>query len=231
MPRVRTPADEPAAPPVMPETEAKPNGADADGEELPSAEPGNIVDLASCADEDDDPVRQNIQRVRCSLARPDNFTRFRTWSDKDWWRTYSFLIREGGKGGSSGSSLYYLIVDKSLLQLDELDGRTKRKRLVPYITLAGGLGLWPLGVDDTNAYVASGLYICEQCIREWGCAVSRGREDGEYLYKPPNQQKNYPAPTWPDGLTLNKLLNLAFPRDRQILSVDHPELVRLREAD
>jgi hypothetical protein len=61
--------------------------------------------------------------------------------------------------------------------------------------------------------------------------VSKGREDGEYHYKPPIPGKNYGEPQWPVGLTLNEMLNLAFPRDRQILQKDHPELVRLREDD
>jgi hypothetical protein len=190
---------------------------------LPSAEPGEIADLASFAEDDDDPVRQNIRRVRCGVARPDNFTRFRTYPDKNWWRVYHFLVRDGG-----GSALHYLVAP-NLLELDELEGRTKRKRLIPYCTLSGALGFWPMGVDDTNAYVSSGLYICEKALTEWGCAVTRGREDGEYLYKAPNPNKNYGEPKWPEGLTLNELLNLAFPRDRQILDRNHPELVRLRE--
>jgi hypothetical protein len=193
---------------------------------IPSAEPGNIIDLASFADDDEDPVRSNIKRVRCSLCRPDNFTRFRTWPDQDWWRTFHFLIREQGGQGS-----LHFLVHKPLLDLDELEGRTKRKRLIPYITYHDALGFWPLGVDDSNAYVASGLWICQQAIKEWACAVSKGRQDGEYLYKAPNPHKAYRDPQWPEDLTLNGMLNLAFPRDRQILSPDHPELVKLREED
>src|SRR5918994_2232005 len=139
MTRARATKDEtPQAPP--PEAgvadETKPNGA-AD-EALPSAEPGNVADLASFAEDDDDPIRQNIRRVRCSVSRPDNFTRFRTHPDKSWWRIYHFLIRDGG-----GSSMHFL-VHPNLVALDELEGRTKRKRLIPYVTLAGGLGFWPM---------------------------------------------------------------------------------------
>jgi hypothetical protein len=179
-----------------------------DGVNIPSPEPGNLVDLAKFAEDDDDPIRSNIKRIRCSVSRPDNFTRFRTWPNKDWWRIYNFLIRDGG-----GSVLHYL-VSPELLELDELEGRTKRKRLIPYITLSGALGFWPMGVDDTNAYVASGLYICEKALHEWGCAVSRGREDGEYLYKAPNPNKHYGEPKWPEGLTLNELLNRVLPPNR-----------------
>jgi hypothetical protein len=110
------------------------------GEELPNAEPGNIVDLASLAEDDDDPVRNDTRRVQCNLKRPDNFTRFRTWPDKDWWRIYHFLIRE-----RTSQDAMHFFVHKNLLSLDELDGRTKRKRLVPYITRAGALGFWPFG--------------------------------------------------------------------------------------
>jgi hypothetical protein len=193
---------------------------------IPSSEPGDLVDPTRFADDDDDPVRSDIRRVRCSLNRPDNFTRFRTWPDRDWWRVYHFLIRE-----RAGQNATHFLVDRSLLELDELEGRTKRKRLVPYVTKAGALGLWPMGVDETNPYVETALYICEKARTEWVCAVTRGREDKEYHCKDQNPDKVYGEPQWPPHLTLNALVSLAFPRDRQILTPNHPELVRLREDD
>jgi hypothetical protein len=164
--------------------------------------------------------------VRCAVTRPDNFTRFRTWPDRDWWRVYHFLIRD-----RAGQNATHFLVAPYLLELDELEGRTKRKRLVPYITLSGGLGLWPIGVDDSNSYVSTALHICQLAITEWGCAVTQGREDGEYHYKDPNPSKKYGDPQWPANLDLNELLNLAFQGDRRILDRNHAELVKLRDAD
>ena len=208
--------------PIPPEDhQAKPNGS-----ELPSAEPGAITDLSQFVDDDSDPVSSNLRRVRCTIGRPNNFTRFRTWPDRGWWRIYHFLIRE-----RAGQNSTHFLVHKSLLSLDELEGRTKRKRLVPYVTHSGGLGMWPMGLDEDNPYVSSALTICDMARTGWACAVTQGREDGEYHYKAPNPNKDYGEPKWPEDLTLAELVNLAFPRDRQILTRDHPELVRLRDED
>jgi hypothetical protein len=210
-----------------PDRDAKAGGGGDGGlDDLPSPQHGNITDLTRFADDDEDPVRSVTRRVRCALSRPDNFTRFRTWPDQDWWRIYHFLIRK-----NAGQSDALFLVDPSLLELDELEGRTKRKRLIPYVARSGSLGLWPIGVDDSNPYVSSALHICQLAINEWGCAVTQGREDGEYHYKEPNPKKNYGEPKWPEGLTLNELLTLAFSRDRLILSRNHPELVKLRDED
>ena len=101
----------------------------------------------------------NLRRVRCSVGRPDNFTRFRTWPDKDWWRIYNFLIRD-----RAGQSATLFLVAPSVLELEELEGRTKKKRLIPYVTRAGALGMWPMGLDETNAYVETALTICHNAI-------------------------------------------------------------------
>jgi hypothetical protein len=220
-------ADTSAAPPP-PEAElaAGGNGGIEDDDVLPSAAPGNIDDLTRFADDDQDPVRSGIRRVRCAVARPDNFTRFRTWPDRDWWRIYHFLVRK-----NAGQSDAHFLVDPNLLDRDELEGRTKRKRLVPYVTYSGALGVWPMGLDDSNPYVSTAMSICQLAVTEWACAVTQGREDGEYHYKEPNPRKNYGEPKWPKNLTLNELLTLAFPRNRRIMQPDHPELVKLREED
>ena len=73
------------------------------------------------------------------------------------------------------------------------------------MTHAGAMGFWPMGLDDSNPYVRPPC-ICQLAITEWACAVTQGREDGEYHYKEPNPRKDYGEPKWPAELTLGGML-------------------------
>ena len=61
--------------------------------------------------------------------------------------------------------------------------------------------------------------------------MTQGREDGEYHYKAPSAARITASRSGRRTSRCKSLLSLAFPRDRQILTRDHPELVRLREDD
>jgi hypothetical protein len=78
-------------------------------------------------------------------------------------------------------NLYF--VDPGLGGLPELEGQVRRKRLVPYLTLRGRLGVWSIGIENSdNNYVRSALRICEEAVGAWMMVISK-REIGQYKAK------------------------------------------------
>jgi hypothetical protein len=61
-------------------------------------------------------------------------------------------------------------------------------------------------------------------MTQWGRVVAN-MSLGAYEYTP--VPKPLEPPTWPEGITFQKLLEIAF-RDRFINSLDHPIVQRLR---
>ena len=188
-------------------------------EDLPSPKPGHLGSFARFAAPDTFEVSSEKTYV-CEVGRPGKTDYFRTHADKTWWTDF-FLLEFTDASGQR--NLYF--VDPSLGGLPELEGQVKRKRLVPFMTLRGGLGVWPISIENTdNGYVRSALLICEEAIETWMLCVSK-REIGQYKAKP--AQGNHAEPVWPD-MTLEQILQLAFPPEKQILDRDHPVLAKLR---
>ena len=103
--------------------------------------------------------------------------------------------------------------------------RTAPKQLVPYITLDGALGLWPIGVSsDDNTWVKSAWAIALEARSRWVAAISN-RATGAYRLLP--AAGLHPEPVWPLK-ALPGWLNLAFPAARQICDRDHPVVCKLR---
>jgi hypothetical protein len=180
---------------------------------------GGLGDMARFAASDTFEAAE-AQAVVCTVGRPGNTDYFRTQPDRAWWRDFYFLEYTN----SSGQRQLYL-VDPALGGLPELEGQVRRRRLIPYMTLRGGLGIWPVGIEASdNHYVSSALRICDQATDKWCLAVSV-RELGQYKVK--IAQGEHPDPRWPD-LDLGALLEMAFPADKRITTADHPILARLR---
>ena len=156
----------------------------------------------------------------CTVGRPGKLDYFRTSQDDKLYRDFSIL--EFAADG--GNRLQYLI-DPSLCGLPELRSRTGLKQLVPFITLNGGLGLWPISVEnDDNTWVKSARNIVIEARSRWVAAIPY-RATGAYQLLPASGQ--HPDPEWPLK-TLPEWLNLAFPRERRIEDRDHPVMMKLR---
>jgi hypothetical protein len=187
--------------------------------DLPSSDPGDLGAFARFA-ADDTFEATEAQAVVCTVGRPGNIDHFRTHSNPSWWCDFYFLEYTGANGQRQ---LYF--VDPALNGLPELEGQVKRRRLVPYVTLRGGLGVWPIGIEATdNHYVSSALRICGEAVGRWVLCVSV-RELGQYKLK--FAQGEHPEPKWPD-LSLGQLLEMAFPPEKRITTTDHPILAKLR---
>jgi hypothetical protein len=188
-------------------------------EDLPSPKPGNLGAFARFAAPDNFEVSSEKTYV-CDVGRPSKTDYFRTHADKAWWVDFHLLEFTDASGQRN---LYF--VDPGLSGLPELEGQVKRRRLVPYVTLRGGLGVWPIGVENTdNGYVRSALLICQEAVDTWMLCIAK-REIGQYRAKP--AQGNHAEPVWPE-MTLEQILALAFPPEKQILERDHPVLAKLR---
>ena len=166
----RTNEDKPkAAPQPEPEVEARGNDTAEDDEftpddAIPSPELGDVSGFDEfAADDDDDAFLDDAKTLYCSVSRPGNDIYIRTYPDRSWWRD-AYVFEH--TGADNRKSVY--LVSKSLRKIEELEGKIKRKRMVPYITLAGAVGLWPIGIDAVdNPWVASAMRACEDARENW----------------------------------------------------------------
>jgi hypothetical protein len=159
----------------------------------------------------------------CSVGRPDSDAYIRTYPDRSWWRdAYVFEHR-----GADGKKSLYLVA-KPLRQLEELEGKVRRKRMVPFITMTGAIGLWPIGIEAAdNSWVMSAMRACEDARTTWTMVVSR-REIGQNKSRPANGR--HPDPTWPQ-LTFDQMIDLAFLPEQRITPRNyktHPVMRKLR---
>ena len=200
--------------------DVRPNGHDDfDQSDLPSTDPGDLGDFARFAISRDSGLLAD-QAVVCLVGRPSNITFFRTPTDALLYRVFNILEFDSG-----GGSKRQYIVAPDLCGLPELKDRTSRKQLVPYITLDGALGLWPISArDDDNSWVKSAFKIVLEAQTRWVAAIS-SRTNGAYRVLP--AETPHPEPVWPLR-TIAEWLNLAFPAERQIVDRDHPVVVKLR---
>jgi hypothetical protein len=208
----------------------KPNGAGDGGSDdfaedaLPSTEPGDIGGFAEfAADDEDSTTIDDAQTLYCRVGRPDGDAYIRTYPDRSWWRDlYAFEHK-----GADGKKSIYLVA-KPLRQLEELEGKVRRKRMVPYITLTGAIGLWPIGIEAAdNSWVASAMRACECARTTWTMVVSR-RGIGENKARPANGK--HPDPVWPE-LTFDQMIDLAFLPEQRITPRNyktHPVMRKIR---
>jgi hypothetical protein len=217
-------------PPIQPEEAQAPNGAADDVDEfvadddLPSTEPGDIGGFSEFAADDDDAVyMDDAKTLYCSVGRPENDAYIRTYPDPSWWRD-AFVFEH--KGADGKKALY--LVAKPLRKLEELEGKVKRKRMVPYITLTGAIGLWPIGIEHPdNSWVASAMRACEEARTAWTMVVSR-KEIGQNKVR--QASGKHPDPVWPD-LTFDQMIDLAFLPEQRITPRNyktHPVMRKVR---
>ena len=84
---------------------------------------------------------------------------------------------------AEGKRTQYLI-DPDLCVLPELENRVTIKRLIPFVTLNGAYGLWPIAISqDDNKWIVTGLRIAERAKTEWVAVIPR-RKAGEYQMLP-----------------------------------------------
>jgi hypothetical protein len=200
-------------------------GPDADGGEdfdqagLPSTKPGDLGDFEQFAISSGSETR-SASAVICSVGRPGKIDFFRVPADDKLYRDFSVLEFEA----DGGNKKQYL-VGPGLSGLPELEGRAKTKRLVPYVTLHGALGLWPISLDqEDNTWVRSALYIVGEARSRWVAAISH-RQSGAYRMLPASGL--HPEPVWPLK-NLKEWLDLSFPPERRILDRNHPVMMKLR---
>ena len=226
----RTNEDEPkAAPPPEPEVEARGNGTAEDDEftsdsAIPGPELGDVGGFAEfAADGDDDAFVDDAQTLYCSVSRPGNDSYIRTYPDRSWWRD-AYVVEQ--TGADNRKAVY--LISKALRKLEELEGKVKRKRMVPYITLTGAIGLWPIGIDAIdNPWVASAMRACEAARENWVLVVSR-REIGQNKARPADGK--HPDPVWPK-LSFDEMIDLAFLPERRITLANyqtHPAMRKIR---
>jgi hypothetical protein len=195
--RATTPASE-NPPPEMPAG----NGRDPEVE-IPSPKPADLGSFEQFAADDDFEVGE-LKTLYCQVGRPDANAFIRTYPDKAWWKDLFTLEFAGADGRRS---LY--LISPALRGLEELEGKVKRRRMVPYITLAGSLGLWPIGIESLeNSWVSSAMRACEAARTDW-MPVSL-KSIGQNKVRP--AAGKHPDPKWPN-LTLAEIIDLAFPPD------------------
>jgi hypothetical protein len=204
------------------------DGAIAEGEfvvddAIPSTAPGDVGSFEEFLADDDDVVLDDAHVLYVSVGRPENDAYVRTYHDRSWWKDIYVFEHKG----ADGKKLLYL-VSGALRQLEELEGKVKKKRMVPYITMTGAIGLWPIGIEAAdNPWVASAMRACEEARTTWTMVVSR-REIGQNKARPAN--KKHADPVWPK-LTFGEMIDLAFLPERRITPENyrtHPVMCKIR---
>jgi hypothetical protein len=223
MARGRTTTPDPETPPPALESEPEPTGNSLDPEtQIPSAKPGDLGSFEEFAADDHFEVGE-LKTLYCQVGRPDANAFIRTYPDKAWWKDLFTLEFAGADGRRS----MYLI-SPALRGLEELEGKVKRRRMVPYLTLGESLGLWPIGIESLeNSWVSSAMRACEAARTDWIMPVSL-KSIGQNKVRP--AAGKHPDPKWPN-LTLAEIIDLAFPPEKRITAEnhhDHPVLARLR---
>jgi hypothetical protein len=214
------PPEEPKAAVPTEDQHPEPNGAAPNGADLPTPGPGGLGSFARFVASDTVETVPQEQVFACSVGRPDRTDYFRAHPDKSWWQV---LFTLEAKDAAGQRKIY--VIDPSLRALPELEGHIKRRMMVPYMTIAGSLGLWPISVDSSdNKYVVTAQRICAQAVDTWMLCTSK-REIGEYRGRPSDSA--HPDPKWPK-MDVWQLLELAFPPESRILDRTHPVLAKLR---
>ena len=201
--------DEPVAAAGMPGAEGPANDDEFTVDDaIPGPEPG-VVGFEEFAADDDDVIIDDAKTLYCSVGRPDNDAYIRTYPDRSWWR---MLYVFEHNGADSKKSLY--LVAKSLRKLEELEGKVKRKRMVPYITLDRRHR--PLAnrhrVPRTilGSRLPCGLARTPAPHGRWWCRGGRSARTSTR-----EASGKHPDPVWPD-LTFGQMIDLAFLPEQRI---------------
>ncbi len=121
------------------------------------------------------------------------------------------------------------LVDPPLLA--EMQGEVKASMLVTTITRAGDLFLWPIAAPtDSNRssrrWSQSSCDAAEAAKSAW-VRVYANTGQGCYEWMIAGDSAAIGEPAWPEGLTIEKMLELCF-RDNLITTLDHPVVKKLR---
>lgn len=153
------------------------------------------------------------------VRKPSRQEFIRVRSGQEWkFETGTFKDEESGE--------FYLVSQPLWM---ELPGEVKPTCLVTCISRNSPVPfLWPIplpGPDGRpNRWHDSAAEAARHAERSWLRVVA---DMSAGCYVPHVAAGNLPEPVWPDDLTLDDLLKLAF-RDRFIGDLDHPALRRLR---
>ena len=132
------------------------SGADAAADDIPSPKLGHLGAFARFAATDTFEATSE-RTYACDMGKPGKTDYFRAHPDQTMWQDFHLLEWVDPAGQRQ---LYF--VDPSLSGLPELEGQVKRKKLVPYQTLRGNYGLWPIGVKISTTNTCPRLSVSVQ---------------------------------------------------------------------
>jgi hypothetical protein len=214
----------PKAPPVIeddPEGQhGKPNGADQlNWTDIPSPTAGDELDEFARYAVNEAVTPQAGEVLFCSIGPPNKLHYFRSHPDQRMYRDLHLLVIEEENKRRS------YLVDHSLVDLPEFEGRTKVVRVCPWVNEYGAIEFWAVSIlHDDNSWVRSALNAIEEAKKEWVCAAPV-KKVGQYRLHPSKRDRG--EPQWPD-LNFSGWMKLAFPEDMRIDSPDHPIAKHLR---
>jgi hypothetical protein len=153
------------------------------------------------------------------VRKPGNQKCVRTYPQDQWFAGAAIAIREDDKERKP-----YLF---SAAMAALVPAQVGLVTLVPYVDRQLNLCLWPLKhnrLDRPNDYNSSAMDCAYEAITAWGHVVNSG---GIYSWIP--GIGNWPDPELPD-LTIDDIIERAFPGDRYIEATDHPFMQELLGA-
>lgn len=113
---------------------------------------------------------------------------------------------------------------------DALDGEAtlRSKLIVPAVNRQGALFLWPLGLPgpsgQTNPWHDSAREAADSAVTQW---IRLASNMSAGCYETTVATGTFPEPEFPEGLSLEQMLGLAF-SGKIISDLDHPILRKLR---
>jgi hypothetical protein len=153
------------------------------------------------------------------VRKPGNQKCIRTYPKEFWFVGAALAEREG----DTERKPYLFSAEMAAM----VPAQVKTVTLAPYVDKQLNLCLWPLkhnSIDRPNDYNSTALHCAHMALEEWGHIVNAG---SHYAWIP--GIGNWPDPEWPD-LTLEEIIDKAFPGDRYIESVTHDFMQELLGA-
>jgi hypothetical protein len=160
--------------------------------------------------------------LQVSVCKPGKAEWIRTHPDPAYWASLPILELPN-------SDEFYL-VDHKLCAVLHGEPCLSRRLLVPTLTTAGKLFLWPLRLPDadgrTNSWTESAQKAAALARTTWIRLIPLQSESS---YKAGTSDYDLGEPKWSIIPPLTELLRLAF-ADRRITSLDHPKLMEIRQG-
>jgi hypothetical protein len=153
------------------------------------------------------------------VRKPGNQKCFRTFPQEQWYVGAAIAVREGDADRKP-----YLFTAKMAALVPAQVGKVT---FVPYVDRQLNLCLWPLKhnhLDHPNDFNTSAMNIAYSAITEWGHMVNSG---SMYTWIP--GVGNWADPVLPD-ISIEDMIDKAFPGDRFIENTDHPFMQELLGA-